>query len=337
MAEIKTVVSDLLVARPFDSAEDAIDSILECLKQQIPFKLWMVTRVDDNDWTVIRCLDETYGIVPGKIFAWSDSYCARMVRGEGPLFAEDVQHINTYRQAPINQVLPIPIGAYIGLPILMQDGHLAGTLCAMDPSPQLPLSEQQKSLVLTLTRALNTLQIIFAEAENSRRKAEKYRYEAETDALTSVYNRRGWELALLDQEQATARTAQNAMIAIIDLDDLKAINDSQGHSAGDALLVAAAQILTREVRDEDVIARLGGDEFAVLVAGISGTSASTLSERLQQALAQANIKASIGYALRLAHKTMTETVRAADMAMYRNKQERQISNRTRLKPFSIAG
>lgn len=316
-------LEELLKAQPFKSAEDALDSVLKCLKLHVPYKLWMVTRLDDNDWTVVRSLDEGYGARPGSTFDWTGTYCSHMVNGEGPMFAEDAQQHAVYRLASINQQLNLPIGAYIGLPLLKLDGELSGTLCALDPVAQLPLNEHQKTLVLTLTRSLSTLQVVYAMAEQARRKAETHQYEAETDALTGVCNRRGWDLALRDQELATTRTTQNAMVAVIDLDDLKVINDTHGHGAGDALLKKAAQTIKGQFREEDVIARLGGDEFAALVPGISSSSAIRLVERLRSALAEAGVAASVGYALRLQHTSIEQTVHEADRAMYRHKNERK--------------
>jgi len=249
--------------------------------------------------------------------------CSRMVKGEGPMFAEHVQDISNYADAHIHCEMPLPIGAYIGLPILIKDKELFGTLCAMDPSGQPPLTQKQKDLIITLARSLSTLQTIYAEAETQKRKAEKYRYEAETDALTKVFNRRGWHLALDDQEQATCRTAQNAMVVIIDLDDLKRVNDSRGHSAGDELLISVAATLKGELRQDDVIARLGGDEFGILASEVSIDSAKKLFDRLKAALNASGINASMGYALRLSHSTMSETIRAADQAMYLNKNQKQ--------------
>ena len=309
----------VLRARPFQNSEDALDSILVCLKAHVPFKLWMITRINDNDWTVVRSLDEGYGTVPGMTFDWRRSYCSRMVRGEGPMFAEDAQEVDNYRSAEINLDVALPIGAYIGMPILSQDGRLHGTLCALDPVPQRPLTDKQRLLVLTLTRSLSTLQMVYAEAEVARRRAEKYQYEAQTDVLTGVYNRRGWELAIQDQEMATARTAQNAMIAIIDLDNLKEINDRDGHAAGDQLLVKAASVLRQEIREDDVVARLGGDEFAILAPDLSNEAAQKLSSRLSEKLRLAGVPSSVGYTMRLRHRSIDDAMRAADEAMYRIK------------------
>jgi GGDEF domain-containing protein len=85
---------------------------------------------------------------------------------------------------------------------------------------------------------------------------------AETDALTGLPNRRAWQ-RLLDQARARyERLADPTVIAMLDLNRLKIINDSRGHAAGDAYLVTAAAAMQRALRDTDVVARLGGDEFA---------------------------------------------------------------------------
>lgn len=314
---------DLSQVQPFASADDALGAVLACLHSFVPFTLWMVTRLDDDDWTVVKSLDGGYGTRPGKVFQWSGTYCTRMTRGEGPMFAEHAQSVEVYRDAAINDEVPLPIRAYIGLPLYKEYGELAGTLCALDPQPQQPLSAQQRLLVTTLARSLSTLLMVHAQAEAAERKAERHRYEAETDLLTGLYNRRGWELALQDQERATQRSVENAMVVIVDLDDLKLVNDSQGHEAGDALLQLAARTIRSQFRDQDVVARIGGDEFAVLVAQVSSREAAKMLERVRGALAQAGVNASVGHGFRLAHDSMTQTVAQADLAMYADKAARK--------------
>lgn len=320
---------------PFASTDEALGAMLKCLRNFVPYTLWMVTQLDDNDWTIIKSLDQGYGASSGKVIKWDSTYCSRMARGEGPMFAEDAQSVDVYRQAHINQFVPLPIGAYIGLPLFKEHGELAGTLCALDPEPQPPLSEAQRLLVTTIARCLSTLLVTHAHAEAAERKAERHRYEAETDLLTGLVNRRGWELALQDQERATLRMVQNAMVCIIDLDDLKVVNDTQGHDAGDELLVRAAATIRHLFREQDVVARIGGDEFAVLVPGTSSREAQRLRERLQDALDQAGISASIGQALRLSCASMTHTVAQADAAMYQNKGFRKTGDKPPTSPPEI--
>lgn len=318
----KSNISSVL---PFEGVQDALEAILECLSRSIPFRLWLVARLDDDDWTVIKGTGESYGIRPGVRFDWNETYCSRMVRGEGPMFAETASSITPYLDAKINAQLKLPIGAYIGFPLLRENGDVAGTLCALDPAPQALLNASQRLLVETFARCLSTLLKVHAELELTTRNAERLQYIAEMDVLTGLYNRRGWELALSCQEVATSRFIQNSLVVVIDLDDLKMVNDVHGHEAGDNLLRLAAETIRKQFRDNDVVARIGGDEFAVLVVETSIRETHKLLTRLRAALLNVQVAASIGHALRLSNKSMSETVKQADAAMYEEKRSRKQS------------
>jgi diguanylate cyclase (GGDEF)-like protein len=112
-----------------------------------------------------------------------------------------------------------------------------------------------------------------------------------TDELTGLRNRRGF-LLLADQGLRIARrTHAKCLLVFVDVDGLKHVNDTQGHKAGDALIVDAARVLTGVFRESDVIARLGGDEFAVL-ALVDETAASiAISKHLQAKIDEVNHQA----------------------------------------------
>jgi len=94
-------------------------------------------------------------------------------------------------------------------------------------------------------------------------RARQYSSEARTDHLTGLANRREFE-RIMEREVALAeRHDRKLSLMMIDLDNLKRINDRQGHSAGDAALRLIAQQLQRVVRASDICARIGGDEFGV--------------------------------------------------------------------------
>ncbi len=116
----------------------------------------------------------------------------------------------------------------------------------------------------------------------------------------------------------------------LDVDDLKVINDSLGHEAGDTMLQVAAQRLQQSVRTEDVVARLGGDEFVAMLFGSSPRDVlDRLSERMHAALAEPmrigdttlRITASIGIAPIAERDTRDAAaiLRDADLAMYQAK------------------
>lgn len=159
-------------------------------------------------------------------------------------------------------------------------------------------------------------------ADAERRRVRQLELRASTDPLTGLLNRRGWDHLMGVEEERCARHGLPAEIAVVDLDGLKAINDSTGHEAGDALIVRAATFIFSAVRDRDAAARLGGDEFAVMAVGAPST-APTVGARIEQALAEAGIKASVGSANRAEAGSLADAWRAADLRMYRVKQRRR--------------
>jgi len=94
--------------------------------------------------------------------------------------------------------------------------------------------------------------------------------EAATDSLTGVANRRGFDETL---ERWLAQSRPNFVLAVLDVDDFKSINDALGHAAGDDVLRYVASCLTQSFRSDDLVARVGGDEFAVLAAGLTSRQA----------------------------------------------------------------
>ncbi len=146
------------------------------------------------------------------------------------------------------------------------------------------------------------------------------------DALTGLSNRRGFGSRLA---VALSRDPRQVAVICLDLDDFKAVNDSLGHPAGDAVLVTIAQRLRANVRSRDTVARLGGDEFAVLMADCPGSDpAVTLTSRLLSAIEVpievdgvfVQVSGSFGIAMSgPAGADAMSLMRDADVALYRAK------------------
>src|SRR5215216_2317798 len=100
-------------------------------------------------------------------------------------------------------------------------------------------------------------------AEQARTK--ELEASAETDALTGVFNRRGFERELKRSLAYVKRYWTRAALMYVDLDRFKPVNDRHGHAAGDAILQAVGAVLTGAVRASDTVARLGGDEFGLIL------------------------------------------------------------------------
>lgn len=155
------------------------------------------------------------------------------------------------------------------------------------------------------------------------------RRQAQTDLLTGVLNRRGFEARIARlQAAATLATAAPLSLVLTDIDAFKSINDRYGHPAGDAVLQAFARELTRHTRPDNV-ARLGGEEFVVLLPATPLPTALDAAERLRAGIADApvvhagqsiRLSASFGVAATAAtDQDVYDTLKRADLALYRAK------------------
>ena len=110
------------------------------------------------------------------------------------------------------------------------------------------------------------------------------------DSLTGLYNRQSFDEALEREINRAKRHGQELSILFFDLDDFKAVNDSYGHQAGDAVLIRVAQIILDETRAEDFAARYGGEELVVILPETDKMSALILGERIRRRVQETSLK-----------------------------------------------
>jgi len=190
-----------------------------------------------------------------------------------------------------------------------------------------PFDRADVSLLRGMSRVLTLTLRMLALVEVERAQREESQRRAFTDSLTGLANR----ALLLDRLDQVLKQAQrrggDATVLFVDLDRFKVVNDSLGHSAGDALLEAVAERLRGVVRAGEMVARLGGDEFAILLEGEEATAAHAVrvARRIGAALREpffvadheVTISASIGIASGC--DAAPDLLRDADVAMYRAK------------------
>ena len=292
-------------------------AVLEFLSQRIPFELWMVTRTEGEDWIVLSSIDHGDNVVEGSVFKWSDSFCSRMVAGRGPRIAPRSNEVAAYREAPINDILPI--GAYIGVPIQREDGSSFGTLCAIDPKSQPDSILAELPLVELLATLLESILECELRIDSERRRAERAEAESMIDELTGLGNRRAWERTIDAEEARCARYGDPASVLIVDLDNLKQENDEHGHAAGDLILKAAALAIQAVERDGDFSARIGGDEFGLLAVHANALDAEMLRTRIVAGLTASRVKASVGVSTRHPSEGLRRAIKQADARMYAEK------------------
>lgn len=175
-------------------------------------------------------------------------------------------------------------------------------------------------------RGLYAVRSALASQELSERHDAEWR-AAREDPLTGVGNRRA-----LDERMAAARIGRSVAVVLIDVDNLKVINDNYGHACGDQVLRRVAQLLTEQSRAEDVVARAGGDEFVVVLDNPDERGARELVERILAAADLvantadepwfAMLRLSIGFATSTDGTPFDDLLEQADNRMYAHKRRR---------------
>jgi diguanylate cyclase (GGDEF)-like protein len=253
--------------------EERFDRLTRMAKKLFSVPIAQVTLVDaDRQWfksSVGAAAHET----PRGI-----SFCAHAILGNGIMLVPDARDDERFFDNPL--VVGDPnIRFYAGCPLKVGEESL-GTLCLIDDRPR-EFGEEEMQLLRDLAemaeQELNAVQL------------------ATTDHLTTISNRRGFEVLARHALQVCRRLQLPSTLLSFDLNRFKEINDTLGHAAGDGALKTFAQGLLAIIRESDVIGRLGGDEFAVLMTGVKGDIHESCLLRLKDWLKANNRVERTGY------------------------------------------
>ncbi|HIS54522.1 TPA: diguanylate cyclase [Candidatus Galligastranaerophilus gallistercoris] len=242
---------------------------------------------------------------------------------------KEIKYFNNLREV-LTQILPFevseekinefksknPAKSLIVLPIVSKE--FTGLLMVFSPREDTKDSE------------LNFLNLFARQIELAITIAnlfETVKKQAVTDPLTELFNRRFYEDALSREAVRALRLNQPFTLISLDLDKLKHINDTLGHSAGDAAIKAVAKVINKNSRSVDVPSRVGGEEFTIILPGVDSQGGLIAAERIRSSLENeyvegvGHITASIGVATFIEMTTdVDELVEIADKAMYFAKQ-----------------
>ena len=177
------------------------------------------------------------------------------------------------------------------------------------------------------TRVQSTREHLRRQKAELAQALEQIRQLATHDDLTGLLNRRAMLDRMQLEQRRSLRSGSPLLIAQLDIDHFKAVNDTHGHAAGDLVLQRFADTVRRNVRDTDVLARWGGEEFVLLLCDTPAADAVTLMERLRQAVqamqvpvAQGGqpitVTVSIGLARHAPADPLAGTLERADRGLY---------------------
>jgi diguanylate cyclase len=270
-------------------------------------------------------------IPEGLSVPWEDTLCKRAL-DEGRMYTDDVGTC----WGDSDAARALGINTYVSTPVRTGSGALYGTLCAASSSRG-PLTPDAEKILGMFSR------LIGQHVERERLLVQLQKANAElaasalTDAVTGLPNRRALleELSRMLSRATRDRTA--IVIAFIDLDGFKAVNDTYGHDAGDALLAAVGERIRTSRRGGDLIARFGGDEF-VVAAPVGPDGAELAAEAIRASLIDATQGryrvarhdidyrgASVGISVGSGSEPCIESLlRQADESMYAHKRARRL-------------
>jgi diguanylate cyclase (GGDEF)-like protein len=187
------------------------------------------------------------------------------------------------------------------------------------------LTDQAGSLRSQLQQARDRSRSLEDVIQRQADELVDVRARAALDPLTGVCNRGTFDKALRQTIQRTRNSGSPLSLVLFDIDHFKSVNDSHGHLAGDAVLVAFAQAIVDQVREDDIVGRYGGEEFAVILPGAGEAVASSVAERVRVATSrlvfptpadQVHVTVSAGVAVMQERDSPPGLLRRADSALY---------------------
>ncbi len=315
----KDMISDP-VAEGADAFSAAARAVVDYLNQNTPLSDWSVSRIAGGEQVHVHVHHEQF-LEVGTRVPWDETFCRQMTTTGKHVVTDSAQH-------PELACLPASadVRAYVGFPITDDDGALFGTLCGVDSRPLAGADDVDAELVRLLSTLLSSHLATARSADRERRAAQITAALADVDALTGLMNRRGWDTVVADAQQRIDAFGDLVAVAVVDLDGLKSVNDTQGHTAGDALLRRAAEALAAAESEGDRVARLGGDEFTILTNNVGVADLPAHFGRFDAQLAERGVAASIGHAFTgPGELSVAEAFRRADAAMYEAKRARRAS------------
>jgi diguanylate cyclase (GGDEF)-like protein len=209
--------------------------------------------------------------------------------------------------------------------------------CVIDPNITLLPRTGGSAEIVRLSAALRSLlrragaaeQRISETSSQHEKDLTALRHLAETDALSGLLNRRGFDLLAENAFAQHNRYGRGFAVLIVDIDFFKSINDTYGHAAGDEVIRTIGGALTGALRPIDRVARFGGEEFIVIVREIGRDSIMTVAQKLRRAIETAStphlgkvlsVTASVGGAIASdGDRDIQDVIERADTALYEAK------------------
>ena len=293
-----------------------LDRLVKLLSHLLKAPVALVSLLDDHrQFFKSRCgLPEPWNTLRETPVA--QSYCQEVVGTGAPLILPDVRTHPNFD--PTSVVTRMGVAAYAGMPLITSEGHVLGAFCAVDVKPRV-WSEEDQAILRDLAAAVMTeielrtdiaaRQRVEEELRQSQRRvAEQLSIAldlnrelkgrqrapardpgrsvdlASTDLVTGLVNYRHFAEMLPIMHQRSVSRGKPLSVILIDVDELRLIQDRFGRPVGDDILQGVAAAVTGQIRIQDLAAQFGGQEFIILLPETDAPDAEGLAERLRLAV-----------------------------------------------------
>ncbi|MET0744139.1 MAG: diguanylate cyclase [Microvirga sp.] len=247
----------------------------------------LATRIYGADLAFLAFTDDRYlwmkSVAGAGVETWmgrNNSVCQFVIASGKPLVIGDLRTDPLVRDHPI--IPHLPFRFYAGVPLMTDDGAAVASLCVLRREAQDPEAFDLSPLSDLGALAMDELELF--------RRNRDLSLLADTDGLTGIANRRGFDTALERAIRRARRTETPLSLLLLDLDHFKRLNDTLGHGAGDDVLRRFGGILAAAARrPDDTAARYGGEEFALILPDTDADGAAEVARLVRDGLAAALI------------------------------------------------
>jgi len=263
------------------------------------------------------CIDEKDDNFPILNFSTSNTLTTYVIKTGKPLLNNNTQYEEMISQGILTSWgSTTPQSIWLGVPLKVENKVIGAMAVQSYTNPELYTEGDIKLLEFVSAQV--------ATAIERKSSEEKIQHLSFHDALTGLYNRAYFEEEL---ERCNFPRYYPLSVVMLDVNGLKVINDTFGHSEGDQLLQHLSQVLISVSRQGDILARIGGDEFAILLPSTTSEEAYKFCERIKQACQQDKIEPiylrlniSLGHATQEGeYKDINSLFKVADRNMYQDK------------------
>ena len=252
-------------------------------------------------------------IPPGGRFPTSEDPWSRIIETSGSVIEKDLsgtpESVRLFRECASRMSIP-----------LISFGQTLGVLTLH--------SSRRNAFRETELQSLESVADICANSIQNAHYVERVKQLAYLDGLTGIFNRRFFELRILEEIERARRYGTGMAVIMADIDQFKRLNDEFGHLLGDEVLRQASSLFHQQLRKIDVVCRYGGEEFAILLTQTNAEQAIAIAEKLRRLVegyqfpgVPRTVTISAGVAAFPAHgKSRDDLIRAADHGLYAAKQ-----------------